>query len=130
MKTVLLLCLAALATAAPQSPHSQGLQEEQRPLAILEEHHEDSGDGRFKYGYQSENGIAVEVSGEPGEEGQNRVKGMYRFPLPNGTMAEVTYTADEEGFKVQSPLVPPMPEHAKEQIIIAQEQEKQGIVFE
>ena len=53
-----------------------------------------------------------------------------RFPLPNGTMAEVTYIADEEGFKVNSPLVPPMPEHAREQIIIAREQDEQGIVFE
>ncbi|XP_063869889.1 uncharacterized protein LOC135105573 [Scylla paramamosain] len=130
MKTVLLLCLAALATSAPQSPQLQGFQEVERPTAILEEHHEVRGDGNFNYGYQSENGIVVEVSGEPGEQGQNRVKGMYRFPLPNGTIAEVTYTADEGGFKANSPLLPPVPQHAKEQIIIAKQQEAQGIVFE
>ncbi|KAK8377194.1 hypothetical protein O3P69_013678 [Scylla paramamosain] len=119
-----------LPPSAPQSPQLQGFQEVERPTAILEEHHEVRGDGNFNYGYQSENGIVVEVSGEPGEQGQNRVKGMYRFPLPNGTIAEVTYTADEGGFKANSPLLPPVPQHAKEQIIIAKQQEAQGIVFE
>ena len=68
-----LFCLAALVAGAPQIHEGK-----QRPIAILQENHEDAGDGNFEYGFQSENGIAVEVSGVPGDKGQNRVKGVYR----------------------------------------------------
>lgn len=56
-----------------------------------------------------------------------------RFTLPDGTIAEVSYTADEEGFKPQSdllPIAPPLPAHALEQIQFAEQQRAAGVVFE
>ncbi|KAG7176950.1 Cuticle protein [Homarus americanus] len=55
------------------------------------------------------------------------------YPLPDGSFAEVSYTADEFGYNVNSPLLPtphPLPAHAQEQIRIAEEQRAQGITFE
>ncbi|KAG7158126.1 Cuticle protein [Homarus americanus] len=56
-----------------------------------------------------------------------------KFPLPDGTVAEVRYVADENGYVADSPLIPtppPLPAHAIEQIRIAEEQRAQGIVWD
>ncbi|KAG7176953.1 Cuticle protein [Homarus americanus] len=57
----------------------------------------------------------------------------FRFPLSDGSIAEVRYIADENGFQPQSPLLPtppPLPAHAIEQIRFAEEQRALGVVFE
>ena len=44
-----------------------------------------------------------------------------------------TYTADENGYQVESdllPVAPPMPEHALEQIRIADELRAQGVEWD
>lgn len=69
---VLLACLIAVASAAPQ------LEQEQRPIAILLDERSDSGDGNFNYNFETENGIAMEVSGTPGAAGQTNMQGVYR----------------------------------------------------
>ncbi|XP_042229147.1 cuticle protein AM1159-like [Homarus americanus] len=126
MKLVLLVCLAAVAIAAPDF---HGLP----PVVILRDDRQDSGDGNFNYAFEADNGIAVEASGTPGSAGQSNMQGVYRFPLPDGTLAEIRYVADELGFRPESPLLPqphPLPPHAIEQIRIAEEQRAQGITFE
>ena len=67
---VVLACLFAAAAAAPQL--------EQEPIAILVDERSDSGDGNFNYNFETENGIAMEVSGTPGANGQSNIQGVYR----------------------------------------------------
>ncbi|KAG7158125.1 Cuticle protein [Homarus americanus] len=56
-----------------------------------------------------------------------------RFTLPDGTLADVRYIADENGFRAESPLIPtphPLPAHAVEQIRVAEEQRRRGIIWD
>ncbi|XP_042229094.1 cuticle protein AM1159-like [Homarus americanus] len=127
MKLVVLTCLATLAVAAPQ------LQDNQPLALVLRDDRQDNGDGTFNYVFEADNGITVEASGTPGSAGQSNVQGAFSYPLPDGSFAEVSYTADEFGYNVNSPLLPtphPLPAHAQEQIRIAEEQRAQGITFE
>ncbi|XP_037798505.1 cuticle protein AM1159-like [Penaeus monodon] len=100
-----LVCLAAVAAASPQfrAPTRQTFQDE-RQVAILRDDRQDSGDGNFNYNFETENGISVSGSGAPGSEGQSNMQGSYRFTLPDGTIAEVRYVADEFGFRAENQL--------------------------
>lgn len=58
---------------------------------------------------------------------------LHRFTFPDGTVAEITYVADENGYRPISPLIPtppPLPEHVYELLRIAEQQRAQGITFE
>ncbi|KAK3857465.1 hypothetical protein Pcinc_036298 [Petrolisthes cinctipes] len=90
----------------------------------------DKGDGNFNYVIETSNDIYEERTGTVGSEGQSNMVGAYRFILPDGTVAEVTFTADENGFRPESPLLPtphPLPAHALEQIRFAEQQRAEGI---
>lgn len=57
----------------------------------------------------------------------------FSFTLDDGTPAEFTYTADENGYNVQSDLIPQapeMPEHALEQIRFAEQQRAAGVEWD
>ncbi|XP_071552021.1 cuticle protein AMP4-like [Panulirus ornatus] len=126
MKLVILACLAAFSVAAPQP-------QEPQPIAILRDDRQDDGAGTFHYGFETENGIVVETSGSPGSEGQVNIDGFFRFPLPDGVIAEVRFLADENGFQPESELLPqppPLPDHAQEQIATAERQRAEGITFD
>ncbi|XP_045101782.1 cuticle protein AM1159-like [Portunus trituberculatus] len=135
MKLVLLACLVAAAAAAPQNIIDGGFVDsfEPQPIVILRDERQDNGDGNFNYLFEASNGIQEERTGTPGIFGQSNMQGTYRFTLPDGTVAEVRYIADENGYRAESPLIPtphPLPAHAIEQIRIAEEQREQGITFE
>ncbi|XP_045621220.1 cuticle protein AMP1A [Procambarus clarkii] len=124
MKLVLLALLVALAAAAPRPDQD---------AETLVDEREDKGDGSFNYQFETSNGLAEERVGTIGAEGQSNFQGSYRFTLPDGTVAEVTYVADENGFRPESPLIPtphPLPAHALAQIAFAEEQRARGITFE
>ncbi|XP_071552004.1 cuticle protein AMP4-like isoform X3 [Panulirus ornatus] len=123
MQLVLFACLAVVALAAPQNP-------EYRHIAILRDEREDRGDGNFRYEFETENGIHVNAVGAPGSNGQSNIQGFYRYPLEDGSIAEVTYVADEGGFRPESPLIPAIPEHVYELLRIAEEQRSSGIKFD
>ncbi|XP_071552006.1 cuticle protein AM1199-like [Panulirus ornatus] len=132
MQLVILACLAAVAVAAPQQYHYYD-RPDYRHIAILRDEREDRGDGNFRYEFETENGIQVNAVGTPGSKGQSNIQGFYSFPLDDGTVAQVSYIADEFGFRAESPLIPtphPLPAHAIEQIRIAEEQRRQGIVWD
>ncbi|XP_047478768.1 cuticle protein AMP1A-like [Penaeus chinensis] len=76
------------------------------PVAILRDDRQDDGDGNFKYEFESVDGTFVSAVGTPGAAGQSNIQGSYRFTLPDGTIAEVTYIANENGFQPQSDLLP------------------------
>ncbi|XP_068215686.1 cuticle protein AM1274-like [Palaemon carinicauda] len=122
---VALLCLAAMAFAAPQL--------DERPVAILRDERVDQGDGNFNYAFAADNGIEMEVSGAPGAEGAVSMRGYYLLPLIDGGFARVEFVADEGGFQPISDILPtphPMPAHALEQIRIAEQQRAEGIQFD
>ncbi|XP_064084339.1 cuticle protein AM1159-like [Macrobrachium nipponense] len=126
MKSVIFACLAALAVAAPQFGQLN-------PVAILRDERQDLGNGAFVYEFEADNGISESRRGFSGSQGQTNMEGSFRFPLPDGSFAEVRYVADENGFRAESPFIPtphPLPAHAIEQIRIAEEQRARGITFE
>ncbi|XP_045621218.1 cuticle protein AM1199 [Procambarus clarkii] len=130
MQLVVLACLAAFAAAAPQQFTGKP---EYRQIAILRDEREDRGDGNFRYEFETENGIHVNAVGTPGEKGQSNIEGFYRFPLDDGSIAEVRYIADEFGYRPESPLIPtphPLPAHAVEQIRLAEELRRQGVEWD
>ncbi|KAG7158124.1 Cuticle protein [Homarus americanus] len=127
MSQIILACLAVVAVASPQYPRDP------RFIAIVHENSENDGNGNYNFQYEGENGIFVDGSGRRGSKGQSNMQGFYRFPLPEGGIAEVRYTADENGFRAESPLIPkphPLPAHAVEQIRIAEEQRRRGIIWD
>ncbi|XP_069996614.1 cuticle protein AM1199-like [Penaeus vannamei] len=127
---VVLSCLMAAVAAAPQFTRPNL---PDRPFVpILRDERRDLGDGAFSYVFEAANGIRESRVGNPGSKGQTNVQGSYRFTLPDGTIAEVRYVADEFGFRAESPLIPtphPLPAHAVEQIRVAEEQRRRGIQF-
>ncbi|XP_071551769.1 cuticle protein AM1159-like [Panulirus ornatus] len=126
MKFVVLALLATTVTAAPQ------IQDGLPIVKILSESRQDDGAGNFNYAFQADNGIAVEASGSPGSQGQSVMQGSFSFPVPDGSVAEFHYFADEFGYQPQSSLLPtphPLPAHVPELLRIAEEQRAAGIVF-
>ncbi|XP_069996974.1 cuticle protein AM1199 isoform X2 [Penaeus vannamei] len=127
---VVLSCLMAAVAAAPQFTRPNL---PDRPFVpILRDERQDLGDGAFSYVFEAANGIRESRVGNPGSKGQTNVQGSYRFPLDDGTFAEVRFVADEFGFRAESPLIPtphPLPAHAIEQIRVAEEQRRRGIQF-
>ncbi|XP_064084344.1 larval cuticle protein LCP-22-like [Macrobrachium nipponense] len=101
-----------------------------RPVATIRDLREDHGNGHFRYEFETENGIRVNAVGTPGSKGQSNIAGGFSFPFPEGGSAQLTYVADEFGYRPESPLLPtphPLPAHAIEQIRIAEEQRARGI---
>ncbi|XP_042888867.1 cuticle protein AM1199-like [Penaeus japonicus] len=127
---VVLSCLVAAVAAAP---HFTRPNLPDRPfIAIVRDDRQDLGNGAFNYVFEAANGIRESRVGNPGSKGQSNMQGSYRFPLDDGTIAEVRYVADEFGFRAESPLIPtphPLPAHAIEQIRVAEEQRRRGIQF-
>ncbi|XP_037798501.1 larval cuticle protein 65Ag1-like [Penaeus monodon] len=101
---VLLTCLMAAVTAAPQfiRPNFPD-----RPfVAILRDERQDLGDGAFSYVFEAANGIRESRVGYPGSKGQTNMQGSYSFPLDDGTFAEVRFVADESGFRAELQYIP------------------------
>merc|ERR1711911_81491 len=94
MKLAIFACLLAVALARPQGD-AQTLRSEN-----LSE-----GNGVFQYNFETDNGIVVEANGSPNAEGSSDITGSYRFPLGNGQFLEVTYTADQGGYKPSTRFV-------------------------
>ncbi|XP_050720551.1 cuticle protein AM1199-like [Eriocheir sinensis] len=130
MKLLVVLSLAAVALASPQFGSGRRFpvpqpRSDHKHIAILSDNRYDNGDGNFGYDFETEHGIDVEAKGTPGSKGQSNIGGSYKFILPDGTQAVVTYIADENGYRAESPLNPtphPLPAHAIEQIRFAEQQ--------
>merc|ERR1712042_246117 len=116
-----------------QFQQPQGRQLNQEPFVpILSQENTPNELGNFQHRFEADNGINVQGAGFTGSQGQTNMEGSYSFPLPDGSFAEVRYVADENGFRVESPLLPvapPAPPHVAELLRIAEEQRAQGIVF-
>ncbi|CAL4248578.1 unnamed protein product, partial [Meganyctiphanes norvegica] len=129
MKFIILSCLLAVAfcqdVAVPV------------PVLILSQEHTPSESGAYSHHFESENGISHSATGSVGSAGQLNVEGSYSFTLADGTLAVVTYIANEAGFTAESDILPkavekihPDPPHVVELLRIAQEQREQGVQFD
>ncbi|XP_042887676.1 cuticle protein AMP1A-like [Penaeus japonicus] len=122
MKFIILAAALVLAAAAPQEP---------RPIEILLDERVQPESGGYSFKYETENGIVQSEEGAPGLEGQTNVQGVYSYTLDDGSVVEVRYQADENGFQAQSPLLPvapefphPIPQFVLDQIAFAEEQDR------
>ncbi|XP_042888864.1 cuticle protein AMP4-like [Penaeus japonicus] len=96
MKLILIACLFAVALARPQDLND---------VPILRDDRLNEGNGNFNYDFETGNGIVVSAVGTPGVEGQSNIQGTYTYPVGDGTVVEVTYIADETGFRPSVRLV-------------------------
>ncbi|KAK8377255.1 hypothetical protein O3P69_013719 [Scylla paramamosain] len=91
-----------LVAATSGAPH---LAEQDHLATILKHHHTNNGDDHFQYSFESSDGINVQAEGTAEVEGQN-ICGSLRYPLPSlGTIVEVHYVADEDGYPVEYPII-------------------------
>nr|AYA49906.1 cuticular protein 115 [Leptinotarsa decemlineata] len=67
-------------------------------------------DGSYKFGFETQNGIAAEQQGVVRIIGDQTapvvVQGFYRYTSPEGIPVEVRYTADEFGYHPQGNAIP------------------------
>ncbi|XP_064089144.1 cuticle protein AMP4-like [Macrobrachium nipponense] len=128
MKTVILFALLSLALAeklpaAVPVPVAIIRQTQVNPDAL----------GAHSSDFEAENGIVFQFSGSQGLTGGSNMIGSWSYPQADGTLAEVTFVADENGFQPQSSLLPvapafphPIPQFVLDQIEFARlEKERQ-----
>merc|ERR1712029_730965 len=123
MKLLVISCLVVMASWAKL----------EKPIAILRS--ESFKDGaNFNYNFESENGIAVDAVGSSNGFGTSNMQGSYRYILDDGNTANFNWIADEEGYRVESNMLPlapafphPIPAHVQEQIDFAATQQARGL---
>lgn len=93
--------------------------EETSPIAIVKQSQDGPNpDGSYSWNYETANGIQAQEQGsivpsENSEDGAVSAVGSYSYTADDGTLIQVTYTADENGFQPQGahlPTSPPIPE--------------------
>ncbi|XP_066983869.1 cuticle protein AMP4-like [Macrobrachium rosenbergii] len=93
--------------------------------------------GAHSSDFEAENGIVFQFSGSQGLTGGSNMIGSWSYPQADGTLAEVSFVADENGFQPQSSLLPvapafphPIPQFVLDQIEFArlerERQEREG----
>ncbi|CAL4134395.1 unnamed protein product, partial [Meganyctiphanes norvegica] len=86
--------------------------------------------GYYSFNVDTSDGIRRQEQGQgSGPNGAVVQQGSYSFTFPDGTPAEFSFVADENGFQPVSNLLPtphPLPAHAIAQIEFARQQGSQG----
>jgi len=80
-----------------------------KPIAILRSENTGVNDGRYRYSYETENGISQEVSGEMKMVNDNPVyvmRGSYSYIGPDAQTYTVDWYADETGYHPSAPHLP------------------------
>ncbi|XP_068221039.1 pneumococcal serine-rich repeat protein-like [Palaemon carinicauda] len=76
--------------------------------------------GAYSFNFETGDGVSRQEQGSPqGPSGAVSQSGGWSYTLPDGTPAVFRFVADENGFRVESDLLPtppPLPPHAIEQI--------------
>ncbi|XP_071521900.1 cuticle protein AMP4-like [Panulirus ornatus] len=127
--------LPAVAPPVAAQPRAQPVvlsSEEQPVVAIVHnQQHEPDAEGSHSSDFEAENGIKFQFSGSQGVEGGSNMVGVYSYPMDDGTVAEVSFVADENGFQPQSNLLPvapafphEIPQFVLDQIAFAEEERK------
>ncbi|XP_063587522.1 cuticle protein AMP1A-like [Penaeus indicus] len=128
MKFVILVALSAVAAAAPETgypapdpspsyavPSTRGTDDVVEVVPILRDERAHGGDGTYSYDVETGDGIHVAESGAPeGPEGAVVASGKFSYTAPDGSLIEVTYVANEEGFQPEGDHLPVAPEFPHE----------------
>ncbi|CAH2107361.1 unnamed protein product [Euphydryas editha] len=105
MKIFIILSLVAVAFAAPQSATE--------PIPILRQNSDINPDGSFQYSFESGNGIAAEANGAlkniGAEEPALEIQGQFQYPGEDGSLIQLTYTANENGYQPRGDILPTPP---------------------
>ncbi|XP_050700783.1 cuticle protein AMP1A-like [Eriocheir sinensis] len=113
MKFVILAALASVALAAPQYSYdapARDSSEEREFVPILRDERVHEEDGTYNLDVETGNGIVLSQSGSPdGPDGSVVKAGEYSYTAPDGTLVEVKFVADENGFQPQSDVLPVAP---------------------
>ncbi|XP_045136066.1 cuticle protein CP14.6-like [Portunus trituberculatus] len=104
MKLVILAAALALVAAAPAPDQDRDVV----PIVKYDRIQED--DGRYSVDVETGNGIRWSQSGSPVSEGAIATAGQYSYTAPDGTLVEMKFVADENGFQPESPFLPVAPE--------------------
>ncbi|KAK4882714.1 hypothetical protein RN001_006033 [Aquatica leii] len=101
----------------PQAVYQEKYYPAQHQYNILRYENLNDGYGSYSYGYDTENHINVQESGQlkniGTEHEANSVQGSYSYKGPDGKDYTVEYIADENGFQARGahlPTPPPIPE--------------------
>ncbi|XP_064089139.1 cuticle protein AMP4-like [Macrobrachium nipponense] len=121
MKLVVILALAAL-SVADKLPLTN-----LPPVAIVRSNQVNPDAlGAHSSDFEAENGIVFQFSGSEGATGGANMIGSFSYPQEDGSLASVSFVADENGFQPQSDLLPvapafphPIPQFVLDQIEFA-----------
>ncbi|XP_063587666.1 larval cuticle protein LCP-30-like [Penaeus indicus] len=141
---VILACVAAVAVAAPQYAYETPAPTYLVPAAssrdesaeviefipILRDDRVHEDDGRYNLDVETANGISMSQSGSPdGPDGAIVKAGQYSYTAPDGSLIEIKFVANENGFQPQGahlPVAPefphPIPQFVLDQIAFAAEE--------
>ncbi|XP_042229233.1 cuticle protein AM1159-like [Homarus americanus] len=140
MKFVVLAALVAVAACAKLPggqeefvEHHQEIFPQRPQFAIIRDDRLAPEGAFYNTDVETENGIIFSENGHEGSLGQSNAEGSVSYTSPEGDLIEVTYVADELGFRAVGahiPTPPPLPAHVYELLRIAEEQRAAGITFE
>ncbi|KAJ8925216.1 hypothetical protein NQ315_001402 [Exocentrus adspersus] len=110
MKLVVFAAVAAVALGASFSGDPKTAQ-------ILRQDSDISPDGSYQYGFETDNGIAVQSTGTLGQSNGPdppavNAAGSFQYTAPDGQVIQTSYVANENGFQAQGnglPTPPPIP---------------------
>ncbi|XP_042218164.1 cuticle protein AMP1A-like [Homarus americanus] len=143
MKFVILAAVASLAVAAPQytlpEPSYSAPAASSRAVSfdtvevvpILRDDRVHETDGRYSFDVETGNSIMFSQSGSPdGPNGAVVTAGKYAYTAPDGSLIELKFVADENGFQPESDILPvapafphPIPQFVLDQIAFAAEED-------
>merc|ERR1719187_881003 len=117
MKIAVLFVLVAVASSAPAklegaavAPSPTATAAAPLPIPIVTQVQVNPDQfGAHSSHFESGNGIKFHFSGSEGLTGGANVIGSYSYPQADGTLAEVTFVANENGFQPESSLLPVAP---------------------
>ncbi|XP_066983738.1 cuticle protein AM/CP1114-like [Macrobrachium rosenbergii] len=122
MKLVLVVSFLAVCALADKAPGDNP-----KFAAILKnEQHDPDEFGNHNSDWETENGIEVHISGSQGPTGGANVIGSWSYPQDDGSVANLKFVADENGYQPESDLLPvaphfphPIPQFVLDQIEFA-----------
>ncbi|XP_037083701.1 larval cuticle protein 65Ag1-like [Pollicipes pollicipes] len=113
MTLIVFAAVLAVAAAAPQG-FQQNFPGSQPQVRIVSQRFEQDPQGNYEYGYDQDNGQIVSETGRvfPGPEpgtGSLSQQGSFQFVSDDGQTYQVSYVADEGGFKPEAAHLPVAP---------------------
>ncbi|MPC29092.1 cuticle protein AMP1A-like isoform X2 [Portunus trituberculatus] len=109
MKSVFLFAVAVAAFHLSLAFPADLSSEEDIPIVKDQRVLED--DGKFNFEIETGNGIRMSQGGSPdGVDGAVIHAGQYSYTAPDGTLVELKFVANENGFQPESALLPVAPE--------------------